>query len=264
MRHSDKSQSLSTPINLICHLRWQKRKKAAFTLAEVLITLGIIGIVAAMTLPVLIANYQKKVSAKRLQQTYSQLYQAINMAQVDYGDMKNWEINSNYGSDVDSSNPDLGVDMAKAFAEKYLIKYLKYNGRPDVKVLKNAGYGSYYSKDKRTYLPDTNRTYIVELINGVALFIAYNVGGQTNKYSYPAIFIDINGKSNPNMLGRDFFMFELDSVSTLRLRPAGYSITRDNLLKLCSKNQEGAVYDNLYCTALIVKDGWEIKPDYPW
>ncbi len=35
--------------------------KNGFTLAEVLITLGIIGIVAAMTMPALIANYQKKV-----------------------------------------------------------------------------------------------------------------------------------------------------------------------------------------------------------
>ena len=38
-----------------------KKKKAAFTLAEVLITLGIIGIVAAMTMPMLIAKYQKLV-----------------------------------------------------------------------------------------------------------------------------------------------------------------------------------------------------------
>lgn len=33
--------------------------KPAFTLAEVLITLGVIGVVAAMTMPVLIQNYQK-------------------------------------------------------------------------------------------------------------------------------------------------------------------------------------------------------------
>ena len=36
------------------------KKKTAFTLAEVLITLGIIGIVAAMTLPTLIASYNKQ------------------------------------------------------------------------------------------------------------------------------------------------------------------------------------------------------------
>ena len=41
-------------------------KKFAFTLAEVLITLGIIGVVAAMTMPALVANYQKTVTVNRL------------------------------------------------------------------------------------------------------------------------------------------------------------------------------------------------------
>ena len=36
------------------------KKRAAFTLAEVLITLGIIGVVAAMTMPAIISSYQKK------------------------------------------------------------------------------------------------------------------------------------------------------------------------------------------------------------
>lgn len=38
----------------------------SFTMAEVLITLGIIGIVAAMTLPALIQKYQKQETSARL------------------------------------------------------------------------------------------------------------------------------------------------------------------------------------------------------
>lgn len=48
-----------------------------FTLAEVLITLGIIGVVAAMTLPTLISNYQKSVALNRLKQTYAQIMVGI-------------------------------------------------------------------------------------------------------------------------------------------------------------------------------------------
>ena len=44
--------------------------KKAFTLAEVLITLGIIGIVAAMTLPTLIGKYQKKQTVTQLKKAY--------------------------------------------------------------------------------------------------------------------------------------------------------------------------------------------------
>lgn len=46
-------------------------KKSAFTLAEVLITLGIIGTVAAMTIPTLMTNYQKQVWESKLKKTYS-------------------------------------------------------------------------------------------------------------------------------------------------------------------------------------------------
>ena len=44
-------------------------RKVAFTLAEVLITLGIIGVVAAMTMPSLIQNYQEKATVTKLPST---------------------------------------------------------------------------------------------------------------------------------------------------------------------------------------------------
>lgn len=53
------------------------KHQAAFTLAEVLITLGIIGIIAAMTLPSLIARYQKKVWAAQLKYNVSLLSQGF-------------------------------------------------------------------------------------------------------------------------------------------------------------------------------------------
>lgn len=57
-------------------------KIKAFTMAEVLITLGIIGIVACMTMPGVIKNYQKKVTVECLKQTYSMLQQAVMLSEV--------------------------------------------------------------------------------------------------------------------------------------------------------------------------------------
>lgn len=48
-------------------LKKKYSRKIAFTLAEVLVTLGIIGVVAAITMPTLIDNHQKKVAATRLE-----------------------------------------------------------------------------------------------------------------------------------------------------------------------------------------------------
>ncbi len=86
--------------------------KSAFTLAEVLITLGIIGIVAALTIPALIDNHNKQVVVARIQKFYSSMNQAIARAEVDYGARDMWfEDNSDYESQ-------------KAWCEKYLIPYM--------------------------------------------------------------------------------------------------------------------------------------------
>lgn len=62
----------------------------AFTLAEVLITLGIIGVVAAITIPTLIQQHRKQVIETRLKKFYSSVNQAVKLAEVDFGDKKLW------------------------------------------------------------------------------------------------------------------------------------------------------------------------------
>ena len=60
-------------------------KIRAFTLAEVLITLAIIGVVAAMTIPTLIANYKEKALENQFKRSYAVLNQALLSAQSQFG-----------------------------------------------------------------------------------------------------------------------------------------------------------------------------------
>ena len=75
----DKVHSLFTTLHSLkragaTHVaHWNNSRKIAFTLAEVLITLGIIGVVAALTLPTLISNYKKQTYVTGLQKAYSVL-----------------------------------------------------------------------------------------------------------------------------------------------------------------------------------------------
>lgn len=66
--------------------------KKGFTLAEVLITLGIIGIVAAITLPTLMTNYKKKATATRVKKAYAEVLQAIKLSEVDNDSMESWNL----------------------------------------------------------------------------------------------------------------------------------------------------------------------------
>ena len=64
--------------------------KKGFTLAEVLITLAIIGIVAAMTIPTLVNNYRKKDTTAKLKKFYSTMIQAIQLSELENGTSANW------------------------------------------------------------------------------------------------------------------------------------------------------------------------------
>ena len=87
-------------MNLITGLyRHIKNSKLGFTLAEVLITLGIIGIVAAMTIPTLMTNYRKHIVETRVARTYSIISQAVKFAEENFGD----------GFDIDTLKADEAI-----------------------------------------------------------------------------------------------------------------------------------------------------------
>lgn len=65
-------------------------KRQGFTLAEVLITLGIIGIVAAMTIPNLIQKINEKRTVSKLIAAQSILSRAIKLAEEEYGTVDGW------------------------------------------------------------------------------------------------------------------------------------------------------------------------------
>ncbi|MBO6087124.1 type II secretion system protein, partial [bacterium] len=106
-------------------------KKSAFTLAEVLITLGVIGVVAAMTLPTLIHNYQKTVYVNQLKKSYSILEQAFQKMMADDGvqklsDTSVWASKGNTTCAY-YMTPYTGNSNCKAFVNS-LNKYIKIIG----------------------------------------------------------------------------------------------------------------------------------------
>ena len=89
-------------------------KFQAFTLAEVLITIAIIGIVAAMTLPSVIANYKKKEIPIRLKKFSSTMQNAFNMAKLEHGPVESWKFPEHQ----------MDFDEVNEFAHTYLYPYI--------------------------------------------------------------------------------------------------------------------------------------------
>ena len=113
------------------NLKKQKHLRKAFTLAEVLITLGIIGVVAAMTLPTLIAKYQEQVTVNHLLKTYSMLSQAVQRMQTDYGTIDTWGLED---TSTGLTDPETGEKIYNLSAQRIMAERLK----PYLKVVKSC------------------------------------------------------------------------------------------------------------------------------
>ena len=225
------------------------KSRFGFTLAEVLITLGIIGVVAAMTLPLLIGNYQKKATVAKLQKSYTILSQALKQSELDNGDYQYWD------------NTD-GM-TASDYVKKYWQPYFKETKL--CKTSKECGYDNdypwFYMNGERcsyTVARDDLRTGILTS-DGILYSISIREGAPTNENGYATntiIMVDINGPTRPNVAGKDLFIFERTEVG---IKPYRYK-RNTNLINLeCSKTGNG-----FSCAAKIMKDGWQIKSDYPW
>ena len=240
-------------------------KKAAFTLAEVLITLGIIGIVAAMTLPTLINNYRKTVTVNQLKVAYSIMAQALTMAQKDYGDMTYWEIGEHMSMDPD--NPDAVNDSLNNFVEKYLAPYLRVitycKSGTKVNSACNYTYVTNHPPATASMYGDNLVSFITE--NGMIFALmyenSYDDTGTFGRYIY--FQVDLNGKQKPNRSGEDIFEMYLDrTMSKILFR--GYKYSREQILNCSGINGCCVSGGTGSCGALIMMDGWQIRDDYPF
>lgn len=224
--------------------------KKAFTLAEVLITLGIIGVVAAMTIPALMTKIQHKKLESQFNEAYSLLTQAVKMYNQD-------EERKTYRGDV-----------------PLLMKYFKGASSCDNKDAKSATHciartetgddGSVKATNKDYKY--TNYTKTAEyvgtasfddiqffLLNNMLFITDANVGA----WHTILVTVDINGKSaKPNVLGYDVFMFELISTE----KEGGYEVVPEGApgtyfadKNMCSKTSK-ALTNGLACTYEVMKD----------
>ena len=176
-------------------------KKVAFTLAEVLITLGIIGVVAAMTLPTLINNAQNKQLEVAFKKSYSALSQiAQRVALEDYG----------------GQIPDDALGESLGYYAKYL-NGKRCTGTAENGCPANANGDNYCNFMYKTYkdfsgkvsAPCLGNDYVVNVVSGSTFYFDF-AGEAENIYGKQFVVIDVNGwQKRPNKLGHDLFLFSI-------------------------------------------------------
>lgn len=233
-------------------------KKRGFTVSEVLITLGIIGVVSAITIPMLMSYYNKYLVETRLKAVYSTILQGIKMAQY------------NETSLLDSKGDDGDVNgfsyrrSKEVFEAMFLPVFSGCTLYP-----KNSRKFYFYSADGTTSFDSNLKfTLFVGLNNGTVL-------GFTRGGNYDGLIFDVilNPRKKKLLAGRDYFSFMfrndgLDNYAYMQLFKHKYDnpVGREKILEYCKSNNRypaDATSPSYFCGHAIVQNNFKIPANYP-
>lgn len=206
-----------------------------FTLAEVLITLGVIGVVAALTLPSLISKYKEKEIITALKKNYSIINNAIMQAVNDYGEMKYWDSASYDYVNGKGEAQSITVNNIDILAKYFNIA--KYCGH-EAKGCFSEEYTQFNGLKERDF---ENLSYYNKFILADGTSIAMQ--GYEGETANGEIWIDINGQKRPNKIGEDTFLF---SITNSRLVPYNFDSIKTG--KLLNKSPNGYYFSGWVLT----------------
>lgn len=200
--------------------------KGAFTLAEVLITLGIIGVVAALTVPTLMQNADERANVAALKKAYSTISQAYKLAVNEDGTPDTWGL-----SDMsDASQPGSRVIIDKLSPYLRVQKDCGTSGGCFANVTYNALNGGDWIN------PNTSTKVNIMLVDGVSM-TAWSgwaacdgsIGTMSALQNLcGSIEVDINGFKKPNKDGVDYFVFWISKQGVVPNGLAGMPATSNS------------------------------------
>ncbi len=220
----------------------------AFTLAEVLITLGIIGVIASLTIPTVIAKQQEKATVVALKKSYSILLNAYNIAVQENGTPDTWSL-------IAEGSGEGAANLINAIA-------------PYLKIIKNCGNSTgcinpdiYYknlTKIKSSTPADSStNTARALLADGTLLLVWINeascnkvTGTGTLENNCADLYVDINGSKGPNTKGIDYFAFRLNKFGII---PYGseFESSGSDFSKACNNLSTGS-NNGVGCSAWVI------------
>ena len=199
-------------------------RKSAFTLAEVLVTLGIIGVVAAMTLPMLAKNYQRYVLLQQFKKAYATIAIVSQKTQIDMGE----GVRCSYVGNAipDGSALDCNYFYSEFVKNLQIIKICDGNAlegkcipkdmRGGEKVFAEVQGGTHKEEAKelftklcRGFTTEVLQTDAsVYVVNSGFIMIPYRWGATSSLFH--VFIIDVNGHKGPNKWGYDIHVLSFD------------------------------------------------------
>ena len=226
--------------------------KNGFTLAEILVTLGVIGIVAAMTMPMLTRNYQFYIRKQQFKKAFAALEIASQKTQIDMGEGVNC-----YRPDVAgySNRADCGYFFSEMIKNLQIVQVceggalekgcfaISYNS-DSVAAMNGWDVGTFKSSCSGYATEHLDKEAIVYVATAGFIVIPYSYSGgyknQPNKYTAPIMILDVNGKSGPNKWGHDVMVLH---YVKRKAKDSVFSLEANNACALLDK---GGIYPTTF------------------
>lgn len=224
-----------------------------FSLSEVLIAMAIIGIIAAITVPNLVASYQKQTMLTLLQKTYLELNQNLTILHTE-------AFNKTFYQSLLSLQGRSVADTAGKFFIGDANNKPYYEIIQDCETTAQPCFAATYSNinGNANQAFSCSDGYNVILKSGTAMCIVPADGGNPAK-----VHIDVNGQDGPNIGGRDMFTFYIyddytideKDVTPSKVKDGSAETARNNLFnKSCLSSTIGEG-----CFGKLLNDNWKMN-----
>ena len=203
--------------------------KRGFTLAEVLVTLGIIGVVAAVTMPSLMGNS----NSKQLQAQFNTAHSLLSQAVYTVAGQKGPGLKGIYASYTEP-NEEKGEAGGYKNTDEFknlFFKQLKTDGKCNYNVNEIRNYNGTKSGNA-VYIDRGTKTPSQRLTNGMCVDVnicAFAIN----------ITVDINGTKKPNKLGHDIFFFDVGADDKLNPKQSGAVLSDAELTEIAKTDTTG-------------------------
>ena len=228
------------------------RNKSAFTLAEVLITLGIIGVVAAMTIPNLMTAFAKHRVETQLLKFYSTMNQAMRMSVADNGTPEGWI----------TTRKSYSYNEVVEFLETYISPYLKHSNYKRCDEYGDTGAFNTITACVSLLSGGVVKFYIDGNGSDIYYFIDGDLSNTSTKNRFKFQFSKNTGKSGDDTINSQNFIepyiWSWDGTD---------EDLKNNTTRGCYKDCEIKGSSGnfcAYCAKVIQLNSWKIPDDYPW
>lgn len=194
--------------------------KKGFTLAEVLITLGVVGVVSALTLPTLINNFRAKALETSFKKADAVLTRAMQTTMFEHGITRYYDFGQyckgNYCTDTKASDY---ADLQATWREQFsgILRDVNVQDLQNMKIATRYFFGDNDAPAYASYFSNwswARKGFMLKdgMLVSEVYFDANNaseIGSTYHKYTiFPYVFFDTNGPAKgPNRFGYDLFYF---------------------------------------------------------